>query len=64
MVEAGDDDGYVISFFEASSWRVSMLQFARISSSSRTVDAGAAAPGGFCLCVEMAISGTMRVAAL
>jgi hypothetical protein len=47
MVEAGDDGGYVVSFFEASPWRVSMLQFARISSSSGTVDVGAVAPGGF-----------------
>nr|XP_020199817.1 uncharacterized protein LOC109785632 [Aegilops tauschii subsp. strangulata] len=47
MVEADDDDDYVVSFFEASSWRVSMLEFARISSSSGTVDVRAAAPGGF-----------------
>ena len=59
MVEAGDDGGYVVSFFEVSPWRVSMLQFAWISSSLGTVDVGAAAPDGFWLYVEMAISGTM-----
>ena len=47
VVEAGVDGGYVVSFFEASPWRVSIWQFARISSSTGTVDVGAAAPGGF-----------------
>ena len=64
MFEAGDDGGYVVFFFEASPWRVNILRFARISFSAGTVDAGAVAPGGFCLCAEMAISETMRVAAL